>query len=157
MHVDKARKVGAGIAAGAAIVTIVNIINYGENVNGIVTFLYIATALAFIGSLLMIAIYSVNEHQRNSMMHHKMIAIIGLVIINVVFAIPSIQWISKYIDVMNLPYYEGSSAAFWLTRLILGLILQTFATVWFVYYSKLHGEGGAHVGGYIPAPMGVHH
>ena len=35
--------------------------------------------------------------------------------------------------------------------------MQTIATIWFVYYSKLYGEGGAHVGGYIPAPMGVHH
>ena len=62
MHEEKARKVGAGISAVAAIFVIVNIINYGENVNGILTFLYIASVLAFVASLAMIGVYTVNEH-----------------------------------------------------------------------------------------------
>ena len=157
MHVDKARKVGTGISAAAAVVVIVNIINYGENPNGILTFLYIASVLAFVASLSMIGVYSVSEHQRNSIMHKKLIAIIAFGAINVVYAIPSIDWISTYVKIMDNPYVDSSNVAFWLTRLILGLIIQTIATIWFVYYSKLHGEGGAHVGGYIPAPMGVHH
>ena len=157
MHVDKARKVGTGISAVAAIFVIVNIINYGENPNGILTFLYIASVLAFVASLAMIGVYTVNDHQRSSIMHKKLFAIIAFGAINVLFAIPSIDWINKYVQAMDNPYVDSSSVTFWLTRLIGGLIMQTIATIWFVYYAKLYGEGGAHVGGYIPAPMGVHH
>ncbi len=73
-----------------------NIVTYGSNADGSLTFLYIATALAIISQIFMIAVYSVSEHQRQSILSHKMIAIIGLLIVDVIFAIPSFQWIIDF-------------------------------------------------------------
>ena len=69
MHIDKARKVGAGLAGGAGGVIIGNFINIliiteGNNPNGIFSFLYIASVLAVIGSIFMIAAFHGKEHHR---------------------------------------------------------------------------------------------
>jgi hypothetical protein len=93
MQIEKARKVGFGISIGAFTVAFANIVMYGGNPNGIFTFLYIGTALALVGSIFMIAVFSVSEEQRQKVLHHHIIAFIGLVIIDVVFAIPSFQWV----------------------------------------------------------------
>ena len=97
MHHDKARKIAAGLAGGAFGFAFANVVSYGGNPDGIFTFLYIGTFLALIGSAFMIAATSMKEHSRDSIMHHKMIAIIGLLIIDVVFAIPSFQWVNNFL------------------------------------------------------------
>ena len=155
MHIDKARKVGAGLAGGAAAVVFGNFINIvsdseGKNPNGIFTFLYTASVLAIIASIFMIDAFHGKQHHREKIMHHKMIAIAVLVIIDIVFAIPSIDWIQFFFD------YGASSEKIWGFRFILGILLQTFATLWFIYYSRMHVQG-ANIGGYIAAPHGVHH
>ena len=69
MHADKARKVGTGLAAGAATVVLVNFINFivkseGKNPQGVFTFLYTASIFALIGSNIMIVAFVGNEHHR---------------------------------------------------------------------------------------------
>ena len=152
MHHDKARKITAGLAGFAFGFTLVNIFAYGGNPEGIFTFLYIGTVLALIGSAFMIAATSLKEDTRDSIMNQKMIAIIALLIIDVVFAIPSFQWVSRFAE------FGTSDASVWIFRWIAAVALQSIATAFFIFYAKMHVGRGANIGGgYIAAPMGVHH
>ncbi len=101
MHIESAKKLGAGLAGAAFGMCFFNIVTYGSNADGSLTFLYIATVLALISQIFMIAVYSVSEHQRQSMLHNKMAAIIVILIIDVIFAIPTFQWIVKFVDIIN--------------------------------------------------------
>lgn len=95
------------IAALAFGVALANILWYGGNTDGELTFLYIGTALALLGSLFMVIVYRVQEHHRQSILKHKTIAIILLIIIDIVFAIPSIQFtieFTSYLDLTENPY-----------------------------------------------------
>lgn len=148
MHVDKARKITAAVAAIALINCIVNVSNYGGNPNGIFTFLYIGTILAIISQIVMIAVSVMSEHHRHGAMRHSMIFAIAFFAVDVVFAIPSIQWISRFIE------YGGDSG--WVVRFIVALALQVIASICFFMYAKAHSHGGNH-GAYIAAPHGMHH
>ena len=69
MHADKARKLGAGLAGGAATVVLINFINMmsnasGNNPNGIFTFLYVASVFAILGSVFMIFAFAGKDHHR---------------------------------------------------------------------------------------------
>ena len=147
MHVETVRKVGAGFAVAAFGMCFWNIVTYGSNIGGSFTFLYIATALAIISQIFMIAVYSVSEHQRQSILRNKLIAIMGLLIVDVIFAIPSFQWIIKFTDYINLydKYIDTSSFANWVTRWALALAFQVIATIMFIVYSRMHIVG-SHVG-----------
>ena len=91
MNKDMARVLGIGIAAGAFVFHFMNIVDYGANPGGIVTFLYLATALAMIGNIFMIFAYT----REPMIIQYKMIIMIVFIIINVVFAIPAIDWTNK--------------------------------------------------------------
>ena len=150
MHADKARRVGTGLAGGAFTVSIVNMLGIGGNPNGLFTFLYIGIALGLIASAFMILVFVINEHKRDSIMHHKMVAIGLIIIFDIVFAIPHIQWIFRFIDLGD------SSATAWIIRWTAAIVLQVFATIMFITYSRMHVQGGS-IGGYIAAPHGVAH
>ncbi len=69
MHVDKARKLGAGLAGGAVIVVFGNFMNMminaeGSNPQGIFTFLYTTSIFAVLGSVFMIFGFSGKDHHR---------------------------------------------------------------------------------------------
>lgn len=86
MHKDIARVIGAGLVGGAFAWNAMNIFTYGENPDGILTFLYIATALAIIASIFIFAAYK----REIIIIRYKMIGIIFVTIINIIFLIPSI-------------------------------------------------------------------
>ena len=143
MHVDKARKITAALAAIALINCIVNVSNYGVNPNGIFTFLYIGTILAIISQIVMIAASAMPDHHRGGIMKHSMILAIAFFAVDVVFAIPSIQWINRYIE------YNIETG--WIVRLIAALALQVIASIFFLIYAKAHSHGGNN-GAYIAVP-----
>ena len=159
MHKIWARALGAGLAAGGCIFNFMNIVKYGENTGGILTFLYIATALAIIGSIFMFYAYlrekligeTVIDSSRGIIIKNKMIMIIAFIIIDVVYLIPAIDWTTKQ---------DGStwSGTYWIVMFIFAIIFQTGATIYFIYYSKVHCQLTSHInGGYISHPVYYYH
>ena len=154
MHKIWARALGGGLPAGACVLHFMNMVNYGENTGGILTFLYIATALAIIGSIFMIYAYTREkligntvDSSRGIIIKYKMIMIIAFIIIDVVYAIPAIDWTNKL---------DGSTASgiSWIGSFIAAIIFQTVATIYFIYYSKVHCQYTSHInGGYISTPV----
>ena len=147
MHVEKSRKNTRGFAAGSLVFCIVNVSNYGGNPEGIFTFLYIGTILAIFSQIVMLLATVMPEDKRQGLMKHSMILALAFFAIDIVFAIPSIQWISRFIE------YKLDSA--WVFRWIIALALQVISSICFFIYGKAH-HGGNH-GAYIAAPHGIHH
>ena len=103
--------------------------------------------MAIISQIFMIAVYSVSEHQRQSILSNKLIAIMGLLIVDVIFAIPSFQWIIDFADLISSygKYYDTSNLSTWIVRWVLALAFQVIATIMFIVYSRMHIIG-SHVG-----------
>lgn len=107
----------------------------------------------------MIAVYSVSEIQRQSIMKLKIIAIIALLIVTVGFAVPTIMSISNFVEYINyykrFPLYDTNYFVAWIVKWVLALVLQVIAVIMYIVFSNKHSPAGA--GGYIPAPHGVYH
>lgn len=127
MNKPKARLIGLGLAFFALVFVVMNIFQYGEDPEGTFTFLYIATALAINGEMFMCVAYV----RELIIIQYKILSVIIVVIIEIVFAIPSIDWTSNFI---NLP--STGARLFWILSLITGIVLHTVATLWFIYYCK---------------------
>ena len=74
MHVETVRKVGAGFAVAAFGICFWNIVTYGSDIGGSFTFMYIATILAIISQIFMIAVYA---FQNAVIFPHKLFNVLG--------------------------------------------------------------------------------
>ncbi len=95
------KKTTSILALLAFIECFANIVMYGENINGLVTFLYIGTALALVSQVFMMVACFAPDHHRQTAMKHGMIGVVGIIVVDVIFAIPSIQWINRYVEYIN--------------------------------------------------------
>ncbi len=98
MHVDKASKLGAGLAGGAAIVVLanlINMINKTGNPQGIseLEFLYTASGFAILCSLYMIFGFICKELYRKMSYRVKVIAAYFLFNFDFSFVFASFEWI----------------------------------------------------------------
>ena len=101
MHIKSAKKLGTGLAIAAIIMCLLNLSAYKYIADGSLTFLYIGTGMALLAQLCMISIYSDEILQRQALFLNKKRIIIFILILDVIFAIPTILWIVKFAELIN--------------------------------------------------------
>ena len=95
--------------------------------------------------------YFVKESFRQLLMDFKLIAIVAILIIDVIFAIPSIQWISKYAEFMNEFGSISDNLLLFIISWALALAAHVISSIFFILYAWKYEHKGAQIVEYTAA------
>ena len=86
----------------------------------------------------MVFVYVVPEHQRQSILHNKIIPILAIIAVDVIYAFPSIQNIIDISDFLNTfgQFIDNAPLVALIIRLALGLAFQVIASIIFIVFAR---------------------